>query len=40
MWETERQIANFICREGFRGTPTRAIVRELKKGIRNPMGNE
>lgn len=35
------EVANFICREGSRGTPTRAIVRELKKqGIRSPMGRE
>ena len=36
-WDT----ANYLFREGLRGTPSRAISRELKKrGIRSPMGRE
>ena len=32
-------VAHFICREGLRGTPTRAIVRELKRrGVPSPTG--
>lgn len=34
-------IARFICREGLRGTATRAIVRELKRrGVPSPTGKE